>query len=367
MKTAVSIDQLIERDHATSFADLALDFFEAPELYTLVFKQGRVLGPAELRKIHASFLSHKIDRVGPLKARTFMAPSASNNLTVPCSTELLFSISRGLGHGLNLCQDVKQVVYLYDLKFLDRPTGVLQKFFNSYVRKWSLKKLDQAYEIWVSSNALKNIIEKETSREVKVVEPFFNTHEFPLVPSHVYPHEFYLINSQGLDTHLAKRLLKELPKRGLPFKFIGEDSHLDALKTGEKRDLFGGDRCAGELAPLLAASRGLLDLSGCDSHFDFPLMALQTLSCGRPVVGLESDLKREFLSDKGVFWITDTISFNQLSVDEKLDLISKSLDNLDSSFENIDSESLHKQVNRFHPAGFYGHLKRLKSGLTKSG
>lgn len=354
MNIALSVDSVLFRDDSFTTFDCFVDYFDQAPVFTFAHRPGRVLGPLERRKVHASFLSHKVEDVFQLRKNSYLVPSASKKLSISCSYDLVVNFSRGLSHGISRCENTKQLTYLYDLDSLPQKGSLRERFFGAHVNRWAMKNLDSPHELWVSSETLKSELALYTDRSLKVVTPFIDLHEFPPIPENVYAHDFYLINAESLTVSLAQKLLKVLPERGLAFRFVGADQHLDVLKTQEKKNLFAGVRCGGELAPLLAASRGLLDIgSDCGA---IPQMALQALSCGRPVVAAKTPLREEFLNLQGVLFLN---SFKNQSDSDVKESLMEVLDRLDQVHDQFRAQELHNKVKSFHKAGFLGHLKRF--------
>ncbi len=94
-----------------------------------------------------------------------------------------------------------------------------------------------------------------------------------------------------------------------------------------------GEKCNGELAPLLASAKGLIYLG----EGLFPKIAISSLLVGRPVFCLENEINKEFLS-KAIFFH----DFSELLKEYK-----------------FDSQSLRASVMKFHQAGFKGQILKI--------
>ena len=120
MKVALSTDTLLKRDHSTEIYDLLCELFPEAEAYALAHRPGTILGPAEHRKVHSTFLSTKVQSHEEIGKYFFSIPSALKNLFIPCSNNVILNISRGLSHGIKKCKESYQITYLYDEFWFDK-------------------------------------------------------------------------------------------------------------------------------------------------------------------------------------------------------------------------------------------------------
>ena len=100
-----------------------------------------------------------------------------------------------------------------------------------------------------------------------------------------------------------------------------------------------GNKCNGELAPLMASSKGLI-------HFgenSYPQNPLKNLAVGRPLLIKESPLNREFFDKRpGVTFFTP--------------------EGLSQEIKNFSTTELPEKIRatamKYHPLGFKGQFKR---------
>lgn len=330
MKIALTIDHLIAREHSTALFEEIMGLYKDAEIWTIVHNEGGVLGPVEMRKIHSSFLSHKVKDKSSFKKLSFLGPSAAGKLFIPCSYDLIINISTGLSHGIKKCKETKQVTYLYDFIPTDSKTFT-EKIFKGYLKKWSLDKLKQSDLLLTSSKNLN----KSLGLNGKVIYPFFKLEDFPLIPSSHWKHDFFVINGEGMSLEEGNRIIRYLEEKKERYCFIGD------LPKGLKvsKDLNLGKKCNGELAPLLASSFGLIHFG----EFSFPQNPLKNLSVGRPLLIKDSSLNREFFENKpGVTF------FNEGNFFQKLE-----------SFETSDApEKIRATAMKYQSLGFKGQFKR---------
>lgn len=347
---ALVCDSIINRDLATQMVEGLSDHFREAEIWALAHRQGALLGPLELHKIHSSFLSHKIKDRDDFGKYSFLVPKACESMFVPCKFKRVINITSGLSMGIKTCDKAHRLTYIMDDFFGERPhKRLLERFFSSYVSSWQrtvLKKAAGMGEIWVSRSDLKEEL-REFGVESTVVEPFFNVTDYPLIPSPLYKYDYVIINAVGMSERLATELREYLENKQLKYKFVGEDSHLQALKRAEADSSFFGDRCSGELAPLLAGAMLVIDFS----DEPFPEFALKALAVGRPIVARPSISRSSFLRGaEGVKWgnsfedIRSEISHRQL---------------VDGKNEHIEmSRKRRAHVMRFHNIRFKAEITR---------
>ncbi len=341
----MTTELLTERDLTIDIIEAILGVFKEAHLYTLAHKEGSILGPVEQRKIFSSSLTHKLNHLEDLHRLSFLVPGVSNNHFISCENDLIINLSRGLSHGLKKCDSTKQITYLLDEEAMPKGKKIIERMFKPYVNNWAVKKLNQIDELWVSSESLKKKLEKIYKKEIIVVSPFIKIQDFPMIPKNVYPHDYYIINAENIKMKEALLLFEIMESKNNQYRFIGKDSHLGPLKEKLEKHLFLGKKCNRDLAPILAASRGVMDFSGSS----FPSLAICALSSGRPVIVQEND----FINKEGVFSIS---TLDQWSI---LD----GLERLEAKEAALAPEKLHNQIKRFHQLKFKGLIQRRTSAL----
>lgn len=281
MKVVVSCDAIINRDYYLEIIETILDQVgEEVELYTLIHNQGSVLGHVEMRKIHASYLTNIAKNWESLLQNSFLVPSSCKKLFIPCRYDLIINISRGFSQGIKKCENTKMLTYLVeDIQTIDRDKSLKEKIFQPFVKKFQMKSLSHADDLWVSDPLLVN---EKLRERAKVVAPPVKLSDYRILPDSLIPNDYFLINSESLGTELASDLLRFYSETGYKFKFVGRDSHLDSLINSlneNDKKYFFGDKCSGELAPLLGGAKFLIDFE----KNKVPTMSLKAMACGRPV------------------------------------------------------------------------------------
>lgn len=306
---ALVCDSILSRDLPTQMVEDLSDLFRESEIWTLAHAQGSLLGPIEMHKIHSSFLTHKIKSREDFAKYSFLIPKAAESMFVPCKFKRVINITSGLSMGIKTCDKAHRLTYIMDDFLGERSRRhMLERFFNSYVTNWqrnSLRKAASMGEVWVSRSDLKEEL-REFGIETTVVEPFFNVTDYPLIPSPLYKYDYVIINADGLTEALAREMREYLEHKNLKYKFVGSDTHLQSLRRGEADSSFFGDRCSGELAPLLAGAMLVVDFSS----EPFPEFTLKCLAVGRPVLARPSASRSAFLKGaEGVNWGTNLEDF----------------------------------------------------------
>ncbi|MDD0853483.1 hypothetical protein HBN50_10255 [Halobacteriovorax sp. GB3] len=295
MKVVISCDDVLARDHVTEIIESILGLYDEAEIYTLAHKPKGILGPVELRKIHSTFLSHKVKSKKGLGELSYLIPSAAKNLFIPCSVDLIINISSGLSQGIKKCEKTKQITYLYDNRYERKKKTFKEKFFSGFVKSFFKKSFKNADILWVSNSSLKQEL-AQIGYESEVVEPPFKINDWQIIPSPLFTYDHFAVNAKGLDLDMAKKIRSLFKEKGIKFKFFGIDGHLNEMKEGPEDKDFFGDRCSGELAPLLSGARAIIDLEDCS----FPVASLKGLGTGRPVVSLDTPSNKAFLTGLGI-------------------------------------------------------------------
>ena len=321
--------------------------YEDAEIFTLAHRPGNVLGPIEQRKIRSTFLSHKVKDKDHFYQSGFLVPTASKNLHIPCNFDLVINISSGLSQGIKRCETTRMITYFLPEHDLIRKKKKWWEFlFSPYLKQWAENNLRESDLIWVPDKGTKEMLEDRLGedKEIKVVYPFFNIEDFPLIPSSYWKHDFFAIDTAELDVKMAREIFELVNKSGTRGIFVGPDDHLEKLKKEKGEKNFFGHRCTGELAPFLACSMGHISLK----TKGFPDLALKSLSVGRPVIVRDSKIYREYLSGEGVSFLPHLAD----------NVIMDSLEHLSSNHENLDAKRVRAQVMKFAPQKFKGYLIR---------
>jgi len=344
MKVALSCDHLLARDHQTEVLEMFLSLYEDAEIYTLAHRERAILGPIEMRKIHSTFLSNIVTSVADFHKYQYVVPNAAKNLFIPCKVDLIINISRGLSHGIRKCKNTKQITYLYDEgAFINSKKTLREKFFSPFVKNWSKKCLQQIDYLWVSSEALKaSLLKIVPHKEIFVLPPFFKIDDFNIFPKNMFPYDYCTINAEPINIKQAQMIVEMLQEFSLKYVFVGEDTHLQALKNSANEKYFcGGQKCAGELAPILAGARAHIDYQ----KVGFPLYSLKTQSTGRPIIACQQ--QQNFVTGPAVQYI------------QHLTNLRPALAELNKTYLTIDGQKMRANALKYHPAKFRGEVQRV--------
>lgn len=346
MKVAITCDYLIERNHYSEIVESICEIFPEARLYCFVHKEGKILGHIEQRMITSTYLSKKVNTIPEFYSYSYQIPSFAKNLFVSCEYDLIINISRGFSQGIKKCEKTKIVTYLYDFGFQNnRKKSLTQRFFGAYVYSWVKKTLKQSNLVIVSREDLKLEVQSFIPN-VEVVPPPFRISDYSLFPKEMFPHHYFLIEANGLALTDAREICKWMKEWEIVFQFIGNDDHLTSLKSEYPAHQFFGNRCSGEHAPVLAASKALISFN----NDDFPNLALATMACGRPVI-LGNELKK---------WIHGTgsyfASFHKGS-------IKAMIDEVNANEEHLDGQKIRAHVMAYHDIKFKAHMKRVLESI----
>jgi hypothetical protein len=349
MKIAITCDHLIQRMEVTSYVEALLALYPKAEIFTFVHNAGKILGDIEHHKIHSTFLTHKVKSIDSFNGARYLLPSTQKNFAVPCSFDLVFNISTGFSQSIQKCEDTRQITYLLQWPFEFEELSWKQKLFKKYLESWALKGLNQADEIWVARPSLEDKCRALLpNKKIKQVMPFFNLDDYPIIPSSHWKHDVLLISTEGISSSFALIIYDALKSQRIKFLFVGLDNHLEqAKKTINDDKYFFGQRCAGDLAPLMASCLGAVDFS----HSLLPGLAVRSLAAGRPVALIKNGDYEKQLDQKQVFWLKDKSADSLLSF----------MDELKS--KNVEPKELRRSVLKFNPASFKTKVKNNLASL----
>lgn len=344
MKVAITCDYLISRNHYSEIIETLCEIFPEARIYTLVHKKGALLGRVEQRRITSSHLSESVFSEEEFYQSSSKLPFLAKNLFVSCEYDLIVNVSRGLSHGFKKCDKSKQLTYLYDLGFEGKVKKTfLQKLTYPFLINYFVKSLNQVDALFVSREDLKNDLIKY-KEDIEVIAPPFKISDYSLFPKDMFRHHFYLIESTGLTSAQVEQLIEAFQKSQREFQFIGNDFQLKELKEkyADRPNLFFGNRCSGEHAPVLAASKMFISFN----EIDFPKWALGTLAVGRPVLIPES--QKVWINGNGVY---SQNSFNP-------EHLMKTLDEFEQVEASFEPNKLRALVNEYHEVKFKAFIKR---------
>lgn len=341
MKVAITCDYLLERTHYTEIIENLCEVFPEAVIYCFAHKKGAILGHIEQRSIKSTFLSNVVKTEAEFYEHSNKLPSLAKNLFVSCEYDLIINVSKGFSQGFRKCETSKLITYLYDLD-LERKIKktFLQQLFYPFIKSWIKNTLDSADLVLASRQELLESVGK-LKVKIEVVAPPFRVSDYALFPKTMFPHNFYLIEAQGINSIEAKKLITWMKEWDYAFQFVGPDDHLKELKKEYPENTFFGNRCSGEHAPVMAAAKALISFNS----EDFPGMALGTLATGRPVV-LAWPL-RKWISGTGINFV-----MNFAKQDIKM-----ALDNLLSEDE-LEGQKLRAHVMEYHDTKFKAQMKR---------
>lgn len=306
MKTAICIDSLLLRDESIFLTELILNVFPNSEIYTIVHKQGGILGQIESRPIMSSFLTYKAKGPEVLKKNFWILPSAVKGIPLHPSIEKVIVISKGYIHGLNLPAHVERFLYIYDWDFIDQKNLGWQRFFRAFVNDWREKALTKYPKIAVSSESLKERLELPNA---EVIAPTFRTEEYPFVKDEDHNFEFshHLLYTHGLSAKDFEQVASFLVEKGEMVRVMGPDSHLTHLKSKYPMIDFAGDHCEATSAMYSHQAKVIWDLT----ESPFPSRAFGAFCTGRPAVVRDLSVNREYLKE-GAFFLSEENSLEKV-------------------------------------------------------
>lgn len=341
MKVAITCDYLLGRSHYVEIIENLCEIFPEAVIYTFAHKKGAILGHIEQRSIKSTYLSNVVTNEEEFYEHSNKLPSLAKNLFVSCEYDLIINVSKGFSQGLRKCETTRLITYLYDMDLDGKINKSLtQKLFSPFIKSWIKKTLNLAEMVLTSRQELLDMV-GGLSTNTEIMPPPFRVSDYALFPKDMFKHHFFLFEAKGIRLSDAKKIVEWMKEWNYSFQFIGPDSHLAELKINHPENTFFGDRCSGEHAPVLAASKALISFN----QEDFPGLALGTLATGRPVI-LASNLKK-WLSGIGVSFVSGV---------DKAEL-KHALDNVISD-SVLESQKLRAHVMEYHDIKFKAQMKR---------
>lgn len=325
--------------------EMATELFPEARAYTLAHRPGAILGSLEQRQIASTGLSRSVKCVDDLLKRSFLIPGLVGQIPVSCSADIIFNLSLGLSHGIPKCNNTFLWTYLYEGELLERgPTSMRERLFRPYLKNWARKKLSQVDLLWVPTERLKGELSQWYKGEIEVVPPFFKLSDYPLIPSKAFKKDFYLIHTRGLELEEMKLIAQVCESKNVRYRFMGPDEHLESFKREFAPDQFFGDRCSGELAPMLAASRGVIDF---DQRL-FPSESLKALSQGKRVI------RRKGAAGEDIAHCEYTYPLERLSPEA----LSAAIDWIEQAYQSDEPQKVRAHAMDFHDLKFKGAFQR---------
>jgi hypothetical protein len=302
---------------------MVLNIYPNSEIYTIVHKQGGILGQIETRPIVSSYLTHKVGKGDVLKKNFWVVPSAVKAIPLHPSINKVIVLSRGYIHGLNIPESVERELYIMEWDFIDQNSMGWQKLFKAYVNDWREEALRQYPRIAVSSEALKKRLELPNA---EVIAPTYRTEEYPFVrdEDHNMSFEHHLVYTHGLSVDEFRSIVKILISHNEMIRVMGPFEHLLKVKEEFPQIDFAGDHCEATSALYSHQAKAIWDFT---PGF-FPSKGFGALATGRPVVVRDTEVNREYLKEGAWFLanfsaseiekLYQTVNNNYLSFDRKV-------------------------------------------------
>lgn len=342
MKVAITCDYLLERNHYVEVVEAICELFPEARLYCFAHRKGGILGHIEQRMITSTHLSKKVKTEDDFYVHSYQIPSLAKNLFVSCEYDLIINISKGFSQGIKRCDKARVITYLYDFGFENKiRKSFVQKLFYSYVINWVKKTLKKSDVVMVSRIDIKEDIQSFIPN-AEVLPPPFRVSDYALFPKTMFTHHYFAVEARGLCLEEARELATWMKEWELPFQFIGSDEHLNSMKADFEANKFFGNRCSGEHAPVLAASRALISFN----NQEFPHLALATMATGRPVI-LGNELKK---------WVHGTGSFFASFHKGSLKAM---IDEVYANEGQLEGQKIRAHVMEYHDIKFKAHIKRV--------
>lgn len=342
MKIAITCEYLLNRTHYTEIIESLCEVFPEATIYTFAHKQGQILGHIEQRSIKSTFLSNVVNTESDFYAHYNKLPSLAHNLFVSCEFDLIINVTKGFSQGFKKCENTKQITYIYDLD-LDRKfkKNIFQKLFSPFVKGWISNSISKSDLVLVSRNDLIETLKKENIKAELVPAPF-RVSDYGLFPKEMFKHHFFLVEAKGVSLEEARYLIEWMKEWKFDFQFIGVDDHLNELKEKNPTNMFFGNKCSGEHAPVMAASKALISFN----KEDFPSIALGTMATGRPVI-LEKTLDK-WVSGYGINFVN---GFNKEALKTAIDTLISETD--------LEPKKVRAHVMEYHDIKFKAEMKRI--------
>lgn len=346
MNLTLSTDHLLYRDDSTFMLEIMGELYPEAPVHTLAHKAGSILGHLELRKIKSTGLSRKAQGLDDISSQAFLLPRLVHQVHIPCTVNVIFNVSLGFSHAIPRCEQTRQWTYWLGNDLVSKPKKSLkEKFFSRYLEYWSQKQLKQIDVLWVPSLEQKKEFEPYTQAQIEVVAPFIKLSEYPLIPATMFKNDFYMVNTHHLSLADVELIERVFEKRNQRFRFFGDHAHLEALVGKRAQDLFFGERCAGELAPMLASAKGVLDFT----RQLFPTQSIKGLSQGLRVISLKGADSKRFLDNPYCF----EANLEANSLNQALDQLESGL-----SFESEERKKIRAYAMEYHDLKFKGAIQR---------
>lgn len=347
MKVAITCDHLLGRNHYTEIIEAFCELYPDAPIYCFAHARGKILGAIEQRSIKSTYLSNIVTTEEEFYKHAHKLPSLAKNLFVSCEFDVIINVSKGFSQGLHRCETSKIVTYLYDLD-LDKKikNGFVQKLFSPFVRSWVEKSLKNVNQLTVARFDLAEKL-KPLHSSIEVIPPPFRITDYALFPRDMFKHHFYLIEAEGLKLSEASILAEWMKEWNYQFQFIGNDAHLSSMKKNHPEQTFFGQKCCGEHAPVLAASKALITFN----TENFPQLTLGALATGRPVI-IATELKK-WVEGEGIT-IVDGLDKS---------LLKQAIETVESKDLEWESKKIRAHAMEYNEAKFKIQMKRLLDKL----
>ncbi|MFZ3031678.1 MAG: glycosyltransferase [Candidatus Moraniibacteriota bacterium] len=353
------------------FQDMAELYPEAP-IYTLLADPEMVAKHFPGRDIRTSWLG-KLPRFIQKRYRLFLPffPAAVESLDLR-EFDLVISSSGAWSKGIITRLHTTHIAYLhspmryawdYHESYLQElgargRRSILTRMLMSYLRLWDKQAADRPDVLVANSAFTRERIEKYYRREAGVIYPgapsLFDAVMHPSSAPEA-KREYFLVVSRLTKSKKVEVAVEAFNKLKLPLVVVGtgpEEKELKKRASGNVR--FTGFVDEGELASLYRGARALI----FPSEEDFGMVAVEALSFGVPVIGLDYGGLREIVvpGETGEFFHTSAP-----------EIIAEGVRRFLQKEGTYDVTAMQESVKKFSKENFQNEMRAVLEKNMKSG
>jgi glycosyltransferase involved in cell wall biosynthesis len=276
--------------------------FPSADLYTLIFRPGRLDSHIERRRIRASWLNELpgVDRyyryLLPLMPLTIEAfDLRAYDLVVSCS----HCVAKGFRRrpdAAHLCYCFTPMRYAWDQaeQYARRlgPAGWALRASRPFLRAWDLRSAGRVDRFLANSACVAERIGRIYRREAEVLHSPIDTGFY--TPTEQDREDFYLLAGALSPYKAADHAVRAFTRLGRPLKVVGTGPERSRLERMSGRNVeFLGWVSDEQLRELFRRCRALV----FPGEEDFGMIPLEAMACGAPVIAYDAGGARETVID----------------------------------------------------------------------
>ncbi len=277
--------------------EILCGLFPTADLYTLIYKEGRLSETIERMRIKTSYIQNFPGALKYYRYYLPLFPSAIERFDLR-GYDLIISTSHCVAKGilpmpesLHISYCFTPMRYIWDMQFdyfkggekgwVGRCEEGLISLLTNYLRQWDISSSSRVDYFIAISRYVQMRIKKYYGREAEVIYPPVNCDFFQPSPHPYREGEYYLMITAMAPYKRVDLAVEAFNRLGKPLLIVGDGQELKSLKRRAKKNIeFLGWKNDNEVRDYYQGCKALI----FPGKEDFGIVPLEAQACGKPVI-----------------------------------------------------------------------------------